>query len=173
MKNHFVLTIVSAVFWLNGCGLSKISTLPVINGVSHSVQSIALAPEGGLLAEAVGIELSNKGYEVIDASATSKLLARLNMNELEIANPQMLGKLKEKGIDAYLTVKGVGGYDGNVTSATARVTSTHSQKIIAGIIWQNAWGGAPGSPADGIMRKRLVGAAQEIAEALSESLPMQ
>lgn len=172
MKRLVCTMLTPIIFLLSGCGSSKLSTLPVMHEEQHSVQIIALAPEGGLLAEAVGIELSNRGYTIIDSASTSKLLIRLNIGELEVANPQALQKLEEKGIDAYLTVKSAGAYDGQVQSASARATSTHSGKIIAGISWQNGWGGMAGSPADRMMRKGLAEAAQEIGEALSESLPI-
>lgn len=130
-----------------------------------------MAPEGGLLAEAVGIELSNLGYTIIDSSSTSKLMVRLNIDEIEISTPQGLKKLKEKGIDAYLTVKGSGAYDSQIQNASARISSTHTGRIIAGISWQNGWGGRAGSIADRAMRKGLAEVAQEIASSLTTSLP--
>lgn len=137
------------------CHTSQVSRLPVITGgqSTHSVGAIAMAPEGGLLAEAVGIELSNLGYIIIDSASISKLLVRLNMDEVEIATPQGLGKLKEKGIDAFLTVKSAGAYDGQIQNASARASSTHTGRIIAGVSWQNGWGGMAGSIADRTMRK--------------------
>jgi len=94
------------------------------------------------------------------------------MSEIEVSTPQGLSRLKEKGIDAYLTVKSAGAYDNQPQSASARATSTHSGRVIAGISWQNGWGGQAGSMADRTMRKGLAEAAQEIASALAKSLPM-
>ena len=157
-----------------GCASSKISQLPITSAIAptHVVRSIAMANEGGLLAEAVGIELSNLGYTVIDSSTTSKLMVRLNIDEIEIATPQGLEKLKDKGIDAYLTVKGAGAYDDQIQSASARASSTHTGRIIAGVSWQNGWGGQAGSLADRTMRKGLAETAQEIARSLAASLPL-
>ncbi len=151
---------------------SKVSNLPIASAETHPVRAIAMASEGGLLAEAVGIELSNFGYTIIDSASTSKLLVRLNMDELEIATPQGLKKLQDKGIDAYLTIKGAGSYDGQIQNASARASSTHSGRIIAGVSWQNGWGGQAGSIADRTMRKGLAEAAQEIAASLSKSLSL-
>lgn len=39
----------------------------------------------------------NRGYTVIDASATSSLLVRLNLSEVEVLRPEGLAKLKEPG----------------------------------------------------------------------------
>ena len=155
-----------------GCASSKISQFPVASKATHPVRAIAMAPEGGLLAEAVGIELFNLGYTVIDPSTTSKLMIRLNLDEIELATAQGLGKLKDKGIDAYLTVKGAGAYDDQIQSASARASSTYTGRIMAGISWQNGWGAQAGSIVDRTMRKGLAEAAQEIAGALAKSLPL-
>jgi hypothetical protein len=125
-----------------------------------------MAPDGGLLADAVGIELSNRGFTVIDQASTSKTMVRLNLNEIEITKPEGLARLKEQGIDAFLIVRAAGGYDQQPQSASARMTSTHNAQLLAGISWQNGWGGQAGSVADRVMRKGLAEAATEIADAL-------
>ncbi len=104
------------------------------------VKAIALAPGAGLLADAVGVELSNRGFTVIDSASTSQMLVRLNLNEVEISTPQGLTKLKDQGIDAFLTVRAAG-EGGQPQSASARVNSTHTGQVMVGISWQNAWGG--------------------------------
>jgi hypothetical protein len=99
-------------------------------------------------------------------------MVRLNIDEVEIAMPQGLEKLKGKGIAAFLTIKSPGAYDGQVQSASARASSTHTGRIIAGVSWQNGWGGQAGSVVDRTMRKGLAEAAQEIADALVASMPL-
>ena len=79
-----------------------------------------------------------------------------------------MAKLKDQGIDAFLIVRGGGGYDENPQSASARMNSTHNGQVLAGVTWQNGFGGAAGSPADRVMRKGLTDAASEIAAALAE-----
>jgi hypothetical protein len=128
---------------------------------------IALAPSGGVLAEAIGIELFNKGFTVIDTAQMSNLMLRYNMTELELSKPQNLKALKEEGIDGILTVKSVTGYDGKPQSATVRINSTKAwSEIIAGVSWQNGWGGRQGSLADRSKRKDITGAAKQIVRAL-------
>ena len=175
MRNIQIISLCLLAFFVSACASSKVSNLPIASSATHPVRAIAMAPEGGLLAEAVGIELSNLGYTIIDSASTSNLLVRLNMDEFEVSTPQGLEKLKTKGIDAYLTVKSAGAYDGQPQSASARASSTHSGRIIAGVNWQNGWAGHPGSIADMAMqmRKGLIGASQEIATSLAKSLPMQ
>jgi hypothetical protein len=98
------------------------------------------------------------------------MMIRLNLNEIEIARPEGLAKFKTQGIDAMLIVRAGGGYDQQPQSASARMTNTSTGQIIAGVTWQNGFGGAAGSPADRIMRKGLNEAAIEIANALSERI---
>ncbi len=77
--------------------------------VKHSVSVIALAPGGGMLTDAVGVELANRGFTIIDPSSTSNMMVRLNLNEVEISRPEGLAKLKDQGIDAFLIVRAAGG----------------------------------------------------------------
>jgi hypothetical protein len=159
-----------ALLFSTACASSKLSSLPVTTKPSHPVKVIALAPDGGLLADAVGVEFANRGYRLIDAASTSKMLVRLNLNEVEIARPEGLARLREQGIDAWLSVRAVGGYDQQPQSASARMVSTHSGEVLAGVTWQNGWGGRAGSIADRLMRKGLSEAAAEISAALADRL---
>ena len=127
-----------------------------------------MAPGGGLLADAVAVELANRGFTVIDPATTSNLLIRLNVTEIEVAQPEGLAKLNTQGIDAYLVVRAAGGSDGRPESASARMNSTQTGQVLAGVTWQNGWGGRAGSPADRVMRKNLSEAANEIASALAQ-----
>ena len=167
MNKQILLAILSTAL-LVGCASSKVSSLPIASQTKHAVKVIAFAPGGGLLADAVGVELSNRGFTVIDSSTTSSMMVRLNLNEIEITRPEGLAKLKDQGIDAFLIVRGGGGYDENPQSASARMNSTHNGQILAGVTWQNGFGGAAGSPADRVMRKGLTEAASEIAAALAQ-----
>lgn len=155
---------------LAGCASSRISAQPLVARLTAPIKVIALDPSGGLLADAVGVELSNRGYTVLDTATTSKMLARLNINEVEISTPIGLERLKAEGVDAYLAVRAAGGYDQQPQSASARVNSTDGGQVVAGITWQNGWGGQPGSIMDRTMRMGLSEAASEIADALVESL---
>lgn len=167
MNKRHVLSML-ALAMLGGCASSKISSVPIASQTKHAVKVIAFAPGGGLLADAVGVELSNRGFTVIDSSTTSSMMIRLNLNEIEITRPEGLAKLRDQGIDAMLVVRVGGGYDDNPQSASARMNSTHNGQVLAGVTWQNGFGGTAGSPADRVMRKGLTDAAAEIAAALTE-----
>ena len=170
-KLFVCLCIFSIVILVSGCGGAKMSLVQPRDFVDHSVNAIALSPSGGIMAEAIGIELSAQGYVIIDASVVSDLMVRNNLSEIQVALPKNLRLLKEEGIDAYLFVSTSGGYDGSPNSATVRVNSTHNGKLISGVTWQNAWGGQEGSMADRDMRKSVPEAAKQIAKELIKGLP--
>ena len=154
---------------LAGCAGSRVSRMHV-DAPIHSVSTIALAPSGGLLADAIGVELFNRGITVIDTHATSQMLVRLNLSEVEIMRPQHLSSLRDEKIDAYLSARSAAGMDGRPQSASVRLNSTHTGQILAGVTWQNGWGGMHGSIADRLMRKDLNQAAQDIARELMKQL---
>lgn len=166
MKWLFVLVVASTCI---GCSGSKMSRVQGARP-EHPVETVALAPSGGLLADAIGIELFNHGLAVIDTAETSNLFARLNLHEAEVSRSQNLTLLRREGIDAYLMVKSAAGYDGLPQSATARLTSTHNSKLLVGVTWQNGWGGMHGSIADRMMRQDVTDAAQKIAKEIVKRL---
>lgn len=171
MKRYLVLAgVFIAVAILAGCASSRVSALPTIAKPATLVRTIALAPTGGILSEAIGVELSNRGFVVIDSATTSKLMIRLNLNEVEIAKPEGLTKLKGEGIDAYLSVSAAAGYDQLPQSASVGMNSTHNGQILAGVTWQQGWGGQAGSIADRVMRKGLSDVAAEITDALVKNI---
>jgi hypothetical protein len=170
MRSAMIVGYVLCAALLSGCATSSVSSLPAISKSSEPVKVIALGSGGGMLADAVGVELSNRGFSVIDVSAMTQMMVRLNLNEIEVSQPQGLAKLKSQGIDAYLVVRSAGGYDGLPQSASARVNSTATGQVIAGVSWQNGWGGEAGSIADRTMRQGLTGAAEEITNSLEKSL---
>lgn len=168
MKIRLLIVALSVSILGAACATSKVSNVTAPSQSQQKVRSIAIAPGGGLLADAVGVDLSNRGFTVIDPAATSNMMIRLNLNEVEIAQPEGLTKLRGQGIDAFLVVRAAGGYDQQPQSASARMTSTRDGQLLAGVSWQNGFGGQAGSIADRVMRKGLAEAASEIATALAE-----
>jgi thiazole synthase ThiGH ThiG subunit len=138
--------------------------------VLSSIERVALMPSGGPLADAIGINLLSYSIDVIDTSTTTGILARLNLNEFEINNPQNIRLLSEQGIDTILIVKTVAGYDGRPNSATARLVDTKSGRLLIGATWENGKGGAKGSAADGMMRQNINSAAQTLSNAIGRAL---
>ncbi len=127
-------------------------------------------PGSGLVADAVGVELSNRGFTIIDSTTVSSMMVRLNINEIEITRPEGLAKLRSQGIDATLVVRASISSDNQPESASARMNSTENGQVIAGVTWQNGYGCQSGSPCDRVMRKGLTEMASEIAEALAQRI---
>lgn len=156
---------------IGGCGTTKVSEAPRRAAPTQPINTIAMAPSGGLLADALGVELFNAGYQVIDTAQFSALMVRADVSEYEILAPQNLTKLQAQGIDAVLSAKAAADIDGNPKSASVRLTSTRDGQLLAGLTWQNAWGGMSGSVADRVMKKDLTAAAEQIANELVKQLP--
>jgi hypothetical protein len=97
------------------------------------VKSIALSPGGGVLGDAVAVELFNRGYTVVDPSETGRILGRNNLSEIELSSGTSLEALQGKGVDALLVVKTAVASDGLPQSASARLTSTRTQEVVAAI----------------------------------------
>jgi hypothetical protein len=148
---------------LSACASSKMSVTTNPQAPVQTVSRLAIAPGSGVLGEALAVELFNSGITVVDANEASTIIGRVGLREFELTSAQGYAALREAGIEAVLAAKSVDAADGTPESASVRITSTTSGEIIAGITWQNGWGGQSGSIADRIMRKNLSEAASEIA----------
>lgn len=169
-KLILAFALLSLSLFLNGCGSSKmfVGEGDIKAEDRHSVNTIAMMPGGGLLSDAIAVELFNRGYQVYDTAQTTNLIARQNLiNEFEIAKPQNLHLLKEAGIDAYLSVKATIDYDGTPRNVSVRLNSAVNGKLLAGLTWQNGWGCARGSGCDMSMHKDISETAAEIAKGLA------
>lgn len=169
IKRQFLVLL--AAISLFGCASSKITSIPAATPPSHQVKTIAIQPKAGAVTEAIAVEFSNKGFEVIDSPSMAKLLDRLAMSELDTGKPEGMSKLRAEGIDAYFTIRGVIAKDGRPINATARLTSLHTGKVLSAVTWENGWGGQAGSIADRNMRKGVTEAAAEIAGAVVKDIP--
>ena len=154
------------------CSGSKISVVQPSAGASETVSAIAISPGSGVFGEAVGIELFNRGFNVVYANEATTILARAGLDEYEITSSKGFVTLREKGIGAVLSAKSVGAADGTPESASVRVTNTANGRLIAAVTWQNGWGGMAGSISDRVMRDNLTEAANEIAEELAARMGM-
>lgn len=165
---YTALILISLILY--GC-----STAPMLNVAAspirdEQIRTVALAPNSGVLGDAIGFELIKYGFEVFDTAQVSSMMVRMNLNEIEILEPQNLKKLKTKGIDSMLQVRVVAGYDGRPQSASVKMVSTSTGKIMAGASWQNGRAGAQGSLADQDARVGMSVAAQQIAKGISDAI---
>lgn len=142
------------------------------SGDVQVVTKLAIAPGSGVLGDAVGVELFNRGFTIIDPQETTAIAGRVGLKEFEVTSAGGLNALQEKGIDAILSVKSVDAVDGTPESASVRVTNTSNGQIITGITWQNgkSGDGAVGALAGLLTRKNLSEAAKEIAKKIAKKL---
>ena len=159
-----------AALALSACASAKVAQSVRGNYVGPPIRTVAIAPGGGALADSVGVELFNRGINVVDSEQTQGILGHVGISEIQIATPQSYAALRSAGADALLIVKGVMGADGTPESASARLTSTATGEVVAGITWQNGWGGMRGSIADRTMRKNLAEAASEVSDSLMQRM---
>lgn len=155
---------------VTGCAAPQLNVVRSQTPLESPIRTIALMPSGGVLADAIGLELLRFGFNVIDTGKISGLMIRDNLNEIEVTQPQNLSRLYNDGIDAVILVRSVAGYDGRPQSASVKIVHTKTGQLVAGVNWQNGRGGVQGSMADQDARVDLVVAAQQIANALGQSL---
>ena len=174
------LAIMATLLALTGCGGSSTVETKAPGYVSHSAHTLAIAPPDDLfakgdmqLANIIGEELTKRGYAVVDSTATMRVLANNRIASVDVLSPQAMAVMAKEGVDAVLSVTtsqagGIGGPD--MRHVNAKLTSTHTSGQIGEIVWNNSWGGMPGSPADYMMRKSSTDAARAIADALAKLL---
>ena len=170
MKKILILFIV--LFGISGCtgAKLKISKRPI--KLDKEIQTIAMMPSGGIIADSIGIELLNYGFDIVDTATTTSMMTRINMTEIEYSKPQNLRQLNSEGIDSIMLVKSVVGYDNRPNNISVRIILTSNGKLIVGATWQNARAGVRGSMADGVSRLVLTEAAISIAEGLANELKL-
>lgn len=164
--------IIAAIVSLAGCVPPQLN-IAAPPGGSEPIKTVALAPNGGVLADAIGLELLKFGFEVFDTAQVSSLMVRMNLTEMEVLEPQNLLRLKGQGIDCMLQVRAVVGYDHRPQSATVKLVSTANGRLMAGATWQNGRGGEQGSMADQDARVDMAAAARQIAEGIAKAVPRQ
>jgi hypothetical protein len=170
IRSALLLLLSLTCLMVTGCAAPQVNVVRSQAPLESPIRTIALMPSGGVLADAIGLELLRFGFNVIDTGKISGLMIRDNLNEIEITQPQNLSRLYNDGIDAVILVKSVAGYDGRPQSASVKIVHTKTGQLVTGANWQNGRGGAQGSPADQGARVDLAVAAQQIANALGQSL---
>ncbi|MBF0121528.1 MAG: hypothetical protein HQK79_22080 [Desulfobacterales bacterium] len=145
-----------------GCASSKIH---IIKGpqTSRNIERIAVSMQSGVLGEALIRELNKQKFNVIDMVELYYLLERNSLKEIDVDDPKSLFKLYELNkIDTYIDSKTKFTITGHPENASIVVYNTRTGDISISLVWENGWGGAPGSPADYNAKKNTDEAATEI-----------
>ena len=172
MKFRVWGVILCVLLLVAACAGSKMSVLQPKQISTRTINRLAISPGSGVMGDAIGLELFNLGLIIVDVQDAVAIVGRAGLQELEVTSTKGFEILREKGIDAVLTAKSVAAADGTPESASVRVTDTATGQVIAGITWQNGWGGMRGSISDRVMRKNLTEAANEIANELLKRLKL-
>lgn len=138
-----------------GCAAGRVRAVGDFQALDPPLQTIALAPQGGVFADLIGMTLSEEGYVVIDTGATAALLVLLQRSADDLLSPQSLAVFKGRDIDAVLATQKVEGKDGLPQTVRIRLYSTDRMVEVVGIDWENSW-----------VRRGALEAAQEIAAAI-------
>lgn len=153
-----------------GCSGPRVEVVTNQNSGGEPIRTVALMPGGGVLADAIGLELLNYDLNIVDTTQITSFMFRENLNEIEITQPRNLSRLSTDGIDAVIHVKSTAGYDGLPQSANIKIVRTVNGQLVAGANWQNGHGGQAGSMADRGMRVDVPAAAKQIAKAIGPSI---
>jgi hypothetical protein len=170
MRKNAIVMVIATMVLSGGCASARVTSAAPQAYAGPRIGAIAISPGGGVLGEAVGVELFNLGFRVLDPGQTAQIVGRVNATDIEIGEPRNVAALRAAGADAVLIVKAVNGYDGNPTSASARMIGLANGDIVAGLSWQNGSCGAEGSPCDRSRRKNAATAAVTIAQELRQRL---
>lgn len=146
------------VVQVSGCTAGRVIPVGNFQAIDPPLKTIALAPNGATFADLIGIALSEQGYTIIDSGATLALLMLMQQSADELLSPQVLGMLKERGVDAVLVVHKVDANDGLPQIVHVRLYSTDQMAEVGGIDWENSW-----------IRRGVLEAAQEIAAAIAQA----
>jgi hypothetical protein len=151
------LLILLLVWLLYACAAGRVTPVGEFQSIDPPLKTIALAPSGGIFADVIGIQLSEQGYTIVDTGATAALLVLMQKAQDELFSPEVMSRLKERGIDAVLVVRKVDGKDGLPQVVQIRLHRTAPGADVAGVDWENGW-----------VRRGMLEAAQEIAAAMSQ-----
>jgi hypothetical protein len=118
------------------CGSARLRVPEALPPLPHTVDTIALAPNGGVFADQIGLELFSQGFQIVGTNATTNTMVRSGIVELELFEPRSLRILRERGIDAVLLAQTTySRITGMPETAAVRVQSTVDGTVLAGATW--------------------------------------
>jgi hypothetical protein len=154
-----LLVVLSLLWVVDGCAAGRVKPVGGFPSTDPPLKTIALAPNGGIFADVIGIELAGQGYTIFDTGATLALLMLMQKTQNDLFSPEVIARFKEHGIEAVLVVQKTDGNDGLPQTAQIRLHRTESVTDVGGIDWKNSW-----------IRRGTLESAQEIAAAMSQEV---
>jgi len=150
--------ILALAMQVSGCTAGRIVPVGTLRSVAPPLKAVALAPDGGVFADLIGMTLEEHGFIIIDTGATAALLVLTQRRATDLLQAQGFEMLRGRGVDAILVVDRVNARDGLPQTVRIRLHSTETKDEIGGVDWENSW-----------IRRGVLEAAQEIAQAIAEA----
>jgi hypothetical protein len=172
MIRFLFLSAISAILFLSGCGLSKMSVSQPPATENIQIKRLAITSDPGILGDAIAKELENRGLQVLTPVKTSAILGQLVIDDHSVSS-EAYAALRTKGIDSVLRAEAKIADDGTPDTVSVRLIDIIKGNFLIGIRWENAWGGASDSEANRIMRRNIFQAAEDIAKELLERLGLE
>ena len=122
-RGCWLLTLV-LVMHVSGCTAGRVVPVGALQSVDSRLKTVALAPDGGVFADLIGMTLAEHGYTIIDTGATAALLVLTQQRTADLLESQGLEMLQRRGIDAVLVVSRVNAADGLPQTVHVRLHST-------------------------------------------------
>ncbi len=162
---HLALVLTTILF--ASCAGTRVSGNHV--KFAQPMKVIAASAAGGSTSQAIVAEMQNDcaaGIEVKPGAETIEILKGLGIPSIRAHSPENLRKLRAAGLDGFMRITATRSRSGVDAPGkiTIRLYSTLEIGHVIEFVWENAWGGAPGSPADAVMRVDLDAAVKEVTQ---------
>lgn len=159
---------------LTACGGSKLIFPDAVTPPKTPVRLMATDSLPTEFSASLTTELDKLGYGVIDQVKTAALLRKLDLENSDLNEPQILSELSTRRIDAVLKIaaevkRAITGVD-VLVGVRVSVRGTDGGLLLASLAWTNAWSGASGSLVDAGVKKSIPDAARDLALVLSRQL---
>ncbi len=165
--------------------LSLLGVLILVSGCSGaqvraSLNPRAIAPDprlgivsDNLLADAIGTELVQYGFTIIERSRLQAVLEELKLSLSGITREEDFRRVGDiLNVDGlvFVTATSDQAFPSRVGSATVKIVNVHTGALVGGVNYQNGSAGRPGSPADTTMKESLPETARRIAQEIAKGL---
>ena len=165
----YIIPLLAVIISFAGCASPQLrgTIIPEVRGTNPKIAIVSKHAFG----DAIGTELLAHGFRIVERSKLDSVLDEKALIESGVVeDAQLIRAGKILNIDSLVFVSG--NYDtynpGTIASAVVRIIEVQSGKLIGSFNYSNGVGGAPGSPADAVMKESLVESANRIANAIAK-----
>jgi hypothetical protein len=158
-----ILFLLAVVILFQGCSMG-----PKVSSTFRTVTELpkgklAIAPTSGVLGDAIGVELFQRGYDVMSATQINALYRRLHFDIWQGLTRANLSELHKSGIGMLLIVRAGTSYGILPQSAVVQVLDARDGETLAAVNWDSGDDWSISNPG-------IVAAAKQIANELDRGL---